>query len=231
MVQPTHDRQSDHLVPCILTPRNRSLLLRDVLCNPLMRPCLVEVHDILIEDTLELLLMEDQQVVQAFLSYTPHEPLTDGIGSWGMYRRLKNLNGTRRHHASKARPKFAIVITNQVLWRLPIRRGFSELLCHPRIGRRACHAYVDHLARMQFDNEEHKERPKEEISDLQEVTGPDLCHVSAQKRAPLLPSWLLGANRPQILLNGALADMDAQFQEFSANPLCTEDGDCSSPAL
>jgi hypothetical protein len=89
---------------------------------------------------------------------------------------------------------------------------------------------VDHLARLQFYDEERKERPKEQIRDLQEVTGPDLCCVSAQKRAPLLPSWLLGANRPQILLNGSLADMHAQFQEFSANPLCTEDGDCPSPS-
>ncbi len=143
MVQPTYDRQSDHLVPCILAARNRSLLLRDVLCHPLMRPCLVEVHDILIEDSLELLLVEDQLVVQAFLSYTPHEPLTDGIGSGCMYRRLKNLNCTRRHHASKARPEFAIIITNQVLWRLPIRCSFSKLLRHPRIGRRVCHAHVD----------------------------------------------------------------------------------------
>ena len=42
-----------------------------------------------------------------------------------------------------------------------------------------------------------------------------------QKGAPLLPSWLLCANVPQVLLNGALADAQAQLQEFSANPLST----------
>jgi hypothetical protein len=43
----------------------------------------------------------------------------------------------------------------------------------------------------------------------------------AEKCAPLLPSWLLGANMPHVLLDGALADMKAQFQQFSAHPLCT----------
>ena len=79
MVQPTHDRESDHLVPCILTARNRSLLLRDVLCNPLMRPCLVEVHDIRLEKPGELLLLEDQEVIQACSPYAPQKTFTDGI--------------------------------------------------------------------------------------------------------------------------------------------------------
>src|SRR5215467_11634182 len=47
------------------------------------------------------------------------------------------------------------------------------------------------------------------------VACPDLRGVVAQKRAPLLPSWLVGANRPHVLLNGALAHVDAQFQEFT----------------
>ena len=42
-----------------------------------------------------------------------------------------------------------------------------------------------------------------------------------QKRAPLLTSWLVSANVPQILLNGSLADTHAQFQQFPANPLGT----------
>jgi hypothetical protein len=89
---------------------------------------------------------------------------------------------------------------------------------------------VDHFARLQEGDEECTEWSKEQIGDLKEVTRPDLCRVSAQKRAPLLPSWLLGANRPQILLDGAFAHMDAQFQEFPANPLSTEDDDSPSPS-
>ena len=42
----------------------------NLLLDALMRSCLVEVRHILIEDALELLLVKDQQVVEAFLSYT-----------------------------------------------------------------------------------------------------------------------------------------------------------------
>jgi hypothetical protein len=70
MVQPTHDRESGHLVPCILRGRNRSLLLRDLLRNPLMGPCPVEVPHILIQNALELLFLKNEQMVEAFLSYT-----------------------------------------------------------------------------------------------------------------------------------------------------------------
>ncbi len=50
--------------------------------NTLMRSCPVEVHHILIEHALELLIVEDQQVVEAFLSDTSQEAFADRIGSW-----------------------------------------------------------------------------------------------------------------------------------------------------
>jgi hypothetical protein len=166
MVQPSHDRKSDHFVPCILSARNRSALFRDLLCNALMGSCPVEVGHIGIEHALELLLAVDHQVVQAFLSDAPHEAFAGRISSGCMDRRFEYLNRTRARHMSKARPIFVIVISNQIFRCLSIRRSFSQLLCRPGIGRRACHAHMDHLARLQFDDEEGKERSKEQIGDL-----------------------------------------------------------------
>jgi len=165
--------------------------------------------------------MENQQVVQAFLPHGPQKALADCISSWGMNRRCEDLDRARFRYPSKARPELAIVITNQVLGCEPIGGRFPELLCHPSIGRRACHAHMDDLTRLQFDEEEGKEWSKEQIGDLQEVTGPDLCGVSAQEGAPLLPSWLLCANIPHVLLDRPLAHTQAQFQEFPANPFST----------
>ena len=93
------------------------------------------------------------------------------------------------------------------------------MLRDPRIGRRSCHAHVDHFPKLQFDEKERKGRPKEKVSHLQEVTGPDIRRVIAQKRAPLLTSWLVGANRPYVLLDGALTHVYPQFQQFPANAL------------
>jgi hypothetical protein len=76
---------------------------------------------------------------------------------------FENLNGTRYRHPSEAGPKFAIIITNQILRCLPIRRGFSKLLRNPGIGGRSCHSHVDYAPRFEFDDDERKERSKEEI--------------------------------------------------------------------
>jgi len=229
MVKSTHDRKSNHFAPCILRGRNRSALFGDLLRNPLMRPCLVEVHHICIEDALELPLMEDQHVVQTFLPHTPHEALANRIGSGSMIRSFEHLNRTICRYTSEVGPEFAIVIPNQILGCLSIRGRFSQLLRHPGIGRGACHAHMDHFPRLQFYDEEREERPKKQIGDLEEVTRPDLCGVAVHKGRPFLASWLVGAYFSHVLLNSALAHMDTQFQEFTPDPFSTEDGDGPAP--
>ena len=186
-----------------------------------MGSCPIEVGDIAIEHALELFLMQDQQMVQAFLPHTSQEAFTDGVGSWCVIRGLEKLDATGRRYTSEAGSKLAVVITNQILGCKPIRGRFSQLLRHPGISRGSCHADMDHPSRLQFDEEEGEERSKKEIGDLQEVARPDLSCVSAQKRAPLLTLWLGCANRPHVLLNSSLADMNAQFQQFPTNPFST----------
>jgi len=78
---------------------------------------------------------------------------------------------------------------------------------HPGIGRRSRDPDMDHPSRLQEGEEEGEERSKQEISDLQEVAGPDVGSVVAEKRAPLLTSWRLCANSSHVLLDGALADL------------------------
>jgi len=160
-------------------------------------------------------------MVQACLSDAPHRAFADGIGSWGMIRRFQYLDTARCRHARETGPKLAIVITNQVLRHLAIRSRFPELLPHPGIRRRSCDANMDDLACLEEGEEEGKERSKEQIGHLQEVTGPDLPCMGAQKGRPRLASWRLCANRPHVLLNGSLADRDAQFQSCSPNPFST----------
>jgi hypothetical protein len=62
---------------------------------------------------------------------------------------------------------------------------------------------VDDFARFQFDEEKRKERPKEEISDLQKIASPDFTRMIAQEGRPLLPYWAKGANVPHVFLDRA----------------------------
>ena len=174
-----------------------------------MRPCLIEVGHIRLEDAVELLLLKYQQVIEAFLTNTAQEPLTDGIGSRSVNRRFKQLDATGPRHSAETGSILAVVITDQILRSLPIQGRFSQLLGHPGISWRSCDSDMDHSSCLELDEEEGKERPKEKVSHLQKVTGPNVRRVIAQKCAPLLTSWLLGANRPHVLLDGALADPQA----------------------
>jgi hypothetical protein len=113
---------------------------------------------------LELLLLKDHQVIEAFLSDAPHEAFADGIGSWGMIRRFQYLDAAGCGHARERGPQFALGSTHELVRRLPRGGCFSQLLRHPSIGRRARHAHMDHPSRFQFYEEEGKERPKEKVS-------------------------------------------------------------------
>jgi len=151
-------------------------------------------------------------MVKACLPHTPQETLTDRIGSGSMIRRFEYLNSTCRRHSGKTRPKFAIVITDQILWCLPIWGGFTQLLRYPGIGRRSYHSDMDHPPCLELDEEEREERSKEEIAHLQEIAGPDICCVIVQKGSPPLSSRLQEANVPHVFLNGPLAHLSVQFQ-------------------
>jgi hypothetical protein len=146
MVEPTDDRKGEHLIPCILRGMNRAAPFRYLLLDPLMWSCPIEVHHVLIEHALELLLAEDQQVVQAFLSDAPQIPFANRIGSWCMIRCFENLNRTCCRYTSEEGPKCAIVISNKILGCLPIRGRFPKLLRYPGVGRRSCYSDMDDLA-------------------------------------------------------------------------------------
>jgi len=92
VVQSTHDGKSDHLLACVVRGESRSARFWYLLLHPLVWPCLVEVDHIGMEHALKLLLLQDEQVVQTFLTNATQETLTDGIGSWRMNGRFEHLN-------------------------------------------------------------------------------------------------------------------------------------------
>jgi hypothetical protein len=75
--------------------------------------------------------MQDQQVVQAFLSDAPQEAFTDGIGSGCMIWCFENLDVTCPRHTVKARPELPVVIANEIFGRLSIGRGFTQRYARP----------------------------------------------------------------------------------------------------
>ena len=137
MVKSTEHRESYNFILCILRARNHVALFRYPLCNSLMRSCLVEVAYIGIEHPMQLLLLNDQQVIEAFLSDTPHETFADRVGSWRMKRCFQNSNAAGRCDSSEVGTKLAIIIMNEVVRCLSIRVA-SRSCCavHASVGER-----------------------------------------------------------------------------------------------
>jgi len=75
------------------------------------------------EDALELLLMQDEQVIEALTPHTSEEAFTDGIGTRGVIRGFENLNVTRLRNPREAHTKLGIIITDgySVSWWWTIR--------------------------------------------------------------------------------------------------------------
>ena len=131
-----------------------------------MCPSLIVVPDVGLEETVELFLLQDQEMIQAFSSHASQKAFTDGIGPWRPVRRSKHFDPTCCCHSCKMLPEFAIIIPDQIFWGLPIRSSLSQLLRDPGIGWRPCHADMDYPSCLEFDEEEREERSKEEISHL-----------------------------------------------------------------
>ena len=106
---------------------------------------LIKVDDIALEKAVELLLMQDQEVIQAFSPHASQKAFTDSIRLWRSIRRSKHFDATCCCHSCKTRPEFAIIIPNQICWRLPIRSRLPQLLRDPGIRRRSRHIHMDHL--------------------------------------------------------------------------------------
>src|SRR5712692_584603 len=138
----------------------------NLLLNPLMWSHSIEIRDIGTQDTMQLLLMDDQEMIQALSSHTPQEAFTDRIGSRRVIGRFEHLDATRCCDSSETKPELAIIIANKVLWRLSIRSRFPKLLCGPGVGRTSGHAHMNDFPRSHFDDEKGEKRAEEQISDL-----------------------------------------------------------------
>jgi hypothetical protein len=111
-----------------------------------MWPSLIVVHNICLEETVELFLLQDQEMIQAFSPDASQKALADGICSRRPVRRSKHFDTTCCCHSCKMLPEFAISIPDQICcWGLPVRCGLPQLLRNPGIGGRAGHIDMDDL--------------------------------------------------------------------------------------
>ena len=79
----------------------------------------VEVPRVLDQRAHQVPIAEHQHMVQTLPPYTPHKPLTDGVGRRGFIRSVDDLQPAGLGDSVKGRPKLRVVVADQVLRGLP----------------------------------------------------------------------------------------------------------------
>jgi len=80
---------------------------------------------------------------------------------------------------------------------------------------------VEDTTDVQFDDDKDENGAKQQIVNHGEATGPDVLDVVLEEGFPGLVSNRVWSELIQIFLDGAFADVDAEFEQFAANAFCS----------
>src|SRR5260221_8457664 len=106
IVQPTQHCNREHLTQLVRRRSRKHWQLRNPLPKTLVGASLIKVQDIAFEKPLELLLMKDQKVIQAFSSHAPQKAFAESIGLRGSIRRSTHLDAPGRCPPCQVGPQF-----------------------------------------------------------------------------------------------------------------------------
>ncbi len=160
MVQSTQDWEGEDLATIAIWRDRFTIPFWNLLCDALMRSGSIEVLDIGMQDTMQLLLLEDEKVIETLSTHAAQKPFTDRIGSWCVVRRGEHLDAAGCGHASETGSKFVLTIAHERVRRLSLGSRLPQLLCGPGIGRRSWRCvdtHMDDFTRVHIDNEEGKQ--------------------------------------------------------------------------
>ena len=199
-------------------PRRFSLS-GDGLRYSLVRSRCIEVGAVRAQDMEQLTLMENEEVIEAFAPDATQKPLADGVRARCPDGRAQHLDPAARRDTGELRTEFGIVVTDQEARRHPKRRGLTQLLGDPRVGRVPRDTDMDNPTRAQVDDEEREECAETQVDDWQEVARLHGIGVVMEERRPRLATRARRAYPAHVALNGALADPDPELEEFTTDAL------------
>ena len=81
MMQPTQHGNGANLAQLIRRRSRKHRRVRNPLPKPLMGSSLMKVENICIEEAMELLLLDNEEVIQAFSPHTTQKTFANGIGA------------------------------------------------------------------------------------------------------------------------------------------------------
>jgi hypothetical protein len=162
-----------------------------------MRPGVIVVVHVLSEHAAKMAFVEDQEMIKAFPADTLQEVLTDGSGPRSGVRSAEDLNPAGRRDASNLSAVLAVMDTAQRAWSNP----------------NGCRLTTDRDPRS-MRRKANRERNQRSVT-TEEVAGPDLVRVVAEKGRPGLAMSLRWSSWLHRRLDRAVPHVDAQLESLA----------------
>ena len=126
MVQSAQDWEGEDFATIVIWRDRLTIPFWNLLLDALMRSGSIEVLDIGMQDTMQLLLLEDEQVIETLSTHAAQKPFTDRIGSWCVVRCSEHIDAAGCGHACGRGTKFVITVVNEIVRRLAIGSRLPE---------------------------------------------------------------------------------------------------------
>ena len=190
---------------------------RRILANPEVSPIAVVVRPVLGEQTPQVLLMKNDDVIEQLPPHRTHEALRHPVLPWTL---VAGPLGSERHgscHADHLGGEDGISVEEQVPRTerdLVEGEGLPELLDHPGGRGKLGDAPMQDLSSGVADRKPDVEKAEGGGWDHEEIHSEDHLPVVPQERPPALPVFRPPAVLPQVARNGTLGDLESELQQF-----------------
>lgn len=177
----------------------------------------VVVTEIVLDETAQVSLVEDEHVIQKISATASDPALGHSIlpRAGGGYAFGSQAAGGKQ--IGGLLTKLAVAIQNRVPVRTRVRECLPELLRYPGAARVFRDIEMENLASAVFDNEEAVQHTKSQSRDGEEVHGRDDVSVIAEESRPELAGVVGRRPVPDIAGNGALGNVQAKLEELAVN--------------
>jgi hypothetical protein len=180
-----------------------------------MRPLLIVEINVATDKTRKLLLMQDEEMIQAFTSHRTDESFTDGIRPWGFEWGFDFFDATASGHRRKLLAILLVIVANEIFGVLAPGCGLPKLLSRPGISWMAGNSHMLDFPSLMGNDDEDVNGTEKQVINNREITSPDILSMVLEKVRPILTR--LSTNLLHVFLNGWLAYTDAQLEQFASD--------------
>ena len=158
-------------------------------------------------------LAQDHEMIEAFTPDRPDQPFCKAVlpGRSRRYGLVADAHGTNPAQGNLAID--AVVISDQIAWRLVPRERLGERVRDTFGGRISCHVNPDQRSAAQPDYDEAIKQAEPNCRDRKQIHGRDFGGVIPQKGAPSLTGRSISLDH--VLSHRRLGDLKAELEQFA----------------